>query len=362
MPKLRMNLQYFAGEKTEKATPRRKQESRQKGQVAKSAELSSAIIFLMIFLLFYLFGSAFTQQIILFFKKMLNQYLIWEITSDNIRLLFLEAMTDMLWVVLPVFGLAIIAGIAGNLIQVGFLYTAEPLKLKPERLNPLEGAKRIFSKRALVELVKSILKVFLVGYIAFSVLMDKKADLLILYQYDLKDVMIFVGKLLLELGLKTSAVLIILSLLDYIYQKYDYEKNLRMSKQEIKEEYKKTEGDPLIKGKIKERQRQMAMSRMMQAVPEADVIITNPTHFAVALQYKPNEMDAPKVIAKGMDFIALKIKEVAKENDIVTVENKWLARALYFQVEIDDAVPSELFHAVAEILAYVYRIKGKIKS
>ncbi len=167
-----------------------------------------------------------------------------------------------------------------------------------------------------------------------------------------------VGKLLMEIGLKVSLLLIVLAVFDYLYQRYDHEKNIRMSKQDIKDEYKKMEGDPLIKGKIKERQRQMAMKRMMQSVPEADVIITNPTHFAVAISYNTSEMNAPIVVAKGMDHIAMKIKEVAAEYDIATIENVWLARSLYHQVEIGDPIPEELYQAVAEVLAYVYKLKG----
>ncbi|MMZ58200.1 Flagellar biosynthetic protein FlhB [compost metagenome] len=171
----------------------------------------------------------------------------------------------------------------------------------------------------------------------------------------------FTAKLTLNLGLKIGAALLVISILDYIYQKYEHEKNLKMSKQDIKEEYKKMEGDPLIKGKIRERQRRMALQRMMQEVPKADVIITNPTHFAVALKYDGSKMDAPEVVAKGQDYVALRIKEIAKEHGVVTVENKPLARALFQRTEIGDSIPGDLFQAVAEVLAYVYKLKGKIK-
>ncbi|OEG00417.1 flagellar biosynthesis protein FlhB [Vulcanibacillus modesticaldus] len=362
MAVLRMNLQYFAGEKTEKATPRKRQESRKKGQVAKTNELPSAIIFLLIFIMFFLLGPYLAKNIINLYYKVFDQYLIWEVTPSNIRILFLEFIADLVWIILPIFIVAFIGGLLGNLVQIGFLFTSEPLKIKFERLNPIEGAKRIFSLKSLVEMTKSILKIIFVGYIAYSVLLDEKDNLLSLYYYDLTEIIVFIGNLLIELGLKTSLLLIVLSLFDYLYKKYEYEKNIRMSKQDIKDEYKKTEGDPLIKGKIKEKQRQMAMSRMMQAVPEADVIITNPTHFAIAISYKPEEMEAPMVLAKGMDYIALKIKELAKEHQIATVENKWLARTLYHQVEIGESVPEELYHAVAEVLAYVYRVKGLKKQ
>ena len=367
MAKLRMNLQLFAGdnttgEKTEKATPRKRQEVRRKGQVAKTNELPSALIYLFIFILFYILGPYLSKNFLEIYKKILDQYIVWGVTPSNVRLLFLELLIDLIWVMLPIFIVAIVAGFAGNLVQIGFLFTGEPLKIKLDRLNPIAGAKRIFSKKALVELVKSILKIILVGYVAFSVLWSEKATLLSLFHYHLSEILAFTGKLILEIGLKTSVVLIILALFDYLYQRYDYEKNIKMSKQDIKDEYKKSEGDPLIKSKIKERQRQMAMNRMMHAVPEADVIITNPSHFAVAISYKPKEMEAPKVVAKGMDYIALKIKETAKKHDIATIENKWLARTLYHQVEIGDSIPEDLYQAVAEVLAYVYKIKGFVNS
>jgi len=361
MAMLKMNLQYFAGEKTEKATPKKKQESRKKGQVAKSNELASAVIFFLMFLMFFIIGPYIAEQFIQLYTKVLTRYLTYEVSSASIGLIFTELLTNISLILAPVFLVALVGGVAGNLVQVGFLLTGDPLKFKLERLNPIEGAKKIFSKRALVELLKSLLKITLVGYLAFSVLWNKKDDMLALYHYDLYEILIFVGGLLLELGIQTSILLIILAILDYIYQKYEYEKNLRMSKQDIKDEYKKTEGDPLLKSKIKERQRQMAMSRMMQAIPDADVIITNPTHFAIAISYKPEKMEAPKVVAKGMDYVALKIREIAKEHEIATVENKWLARTLYHEVEIGDVVPMELYQAVAEVLAYVYKVKGFVK-
>lgn len=362
MATLRMDLQYFAGEKTEKATPRKKQETRKKGQVAKSNEIPSALIFLFMFLLFYILGPYLAGEIFDLYYTVFQTYLNWEVTQENIRLIFLQLTLDVAWILFPIFLVAVIAAIGGNLVQVGFLFTTEPLKMKLERINPIEGAKRIFSKRALVQLLKSILKIGILGYVSYLVIIDNKSFLLNLYYYDLVEILRFIGLIVLEIGFKISIILLIIAILDYVYQKYEYEKNLRMSKQDIKDEYKKTEGDPIVKGRIKERQRQMAMRRMMQAVPEADVIITNPTHFAVAISYKPKEMDAPKLTAKGMDYLALKIKEVAKEHEIATVENKVLARTLYHQVEIGETIPTELYQAVAEVLAYVYKIKGNLKN
>jgi flagellar biosynthetic protein FlhB len=245
-------------------------------------------------------------------------------------------------------------------MQVGFLFTMEPLKMKISKLDPIQGFKRIFSLRAIVELLKSILKIIIVGLVTFSVLWFQIDEILLLTDKSLGASLSSIGNLTVKMGLYASAALLFLAFLDYLYQRYDFERNIRMSKQDIKDEYKKTEGDPLIKSKIKQKQREMAMKRMMQEVPKADVVITNPTHYAVALKYEDEKMDAPVVIAKGVDYVALKIKELAKEHDVVTVENRPLARALYSQTEIGDAIPEEFFKAVAEILAYVYRLKNKI--
>lgn len=361
MATIKFDLQYFAGEKTEKATSQKRKESRKKGEIAKSSELPSAFIFLLMFLLFYLFGNFLADRVIALYEKILKDYLIWEPTVNNVSLLFIEIIKDLAWVIGPIFLIAIIGAISGNLIQVGFLLTGEPIKAKLNRISPISGFKRIFSLRALVDMVKSILKIVLIGFLIYSILISHKETLFSLYYYDLSQILIFIGKLVIELGLKSALLLFILAIFDYLYQKYEYEKKLRMSKQDIKDEYKKSEGDPQLKGKIKQKQREMSMKRMMQAVPEADVIITNPTHFAVAIVYKTGTMEAPKVIAKGMDNIAMKIKDVASKNDITIVENVWLARSLYYQVEIDEAVPADLYQAVAEVLAYVYKIKGLIK-
>ncbi|MGD9677131.1 MAG: flagellar biosynthesis protein FlhB [Vulcanibacillus sp.] len=361
MAKLQMNLQYFAGEKTEKATSKKKKESRDKGQVAKTNELPSGLIFLLVFLSFFILGPFLAGRIISLYKKILNEYILWDITVESIRPLFIEIIYDITWIMIPIFIIVLVGALVGNLIQVGFLFTGEPLKFNLEKINPIAGAKKIFSTRALVELTKSILKIVIISYLVISILVDERKTLFSLYYFDIYQILTYIGKLVVELGLKCSILLIILAFFDYLYQKYDHEKKLRMSKQDIKDEYKKSDGDPLIKGKIKQKQRQMAMSRMMQSIPDADVIITNPSHFAVAITYKPDEMSAPKVVAKGMDNIAIKIKEIALKNDISTVENIWLARSLYHQVEIGDSVPSDLYHAVAETLAYVYKIKGLIK-
>jgi len=357
---LKLDLQYFSGEKTEKATPRKRQEVREKGQVAKSADVNAAIVLLVGFLILFVFGGYFQKRVTNIFYESFQQYATMQLTLDSIHPLFLDVVKESLYIVGPVFVGAIVAGIAANYFQIGFLFTTEPLKMKLSKLDPIQGFKRIFSLRAVVELLKSILKIVVVGLVAFSVLWFQIEEILSLTKKPLAASLNSIGGLAVRMGLFASVALLFLAILDYAYQRFDFEKNIRMSKQDIKDEFKKTEGDPLVRSRIKQRQREMAMKRMMQEVPKADVVITNPTHYAIALKYDDTKMDAPVVIAKGVDYIALKIKEIAKENDVVTVENRMLARALYNQAEIGDAIPEEFFKAVAEILAYVYRLKNKL--
>lgn len=357
---LPLDLQFFSQEKTEKATPKKRQESRKKGQVAKSTDINTAIILLLVFILLWLIGGYTGGQIITFIKYMFQEYLLFNLSSESVESLFLEITEQAVIIVAPIMLISMLAGIASNYMQVGFLYAPEAISMKLSKLDPIQGFKRIYSVRAIVELLKSILKIFLVGLVAFTILWLSLDQILYLSLIPVSDSLVFVGNSTVKIGIAVSILLIILAVPDYMYQRYDHEKNIKMSKQDVKDEYKKTEGDPLIKSKIKEKQRQMAMQRMMQEVPKADVVITNPTHYAIALKYDGDKMDAPVVIAKGVDFIAQKIKSIAKHHEIITVENRPLARALYDQADIGDEVPEDLFKAVAEVLAYVYRIKNKV--
>jgi flagellar biosynthetic protein FlhB len=357
---LSLDLQYFAGEKTEKATPKKRQDSRKKGQVAKSQDVNTAVVLLAIFL-FLLFAGGYLNDIILnLFRYSFDEFIHIQVTEENVYVLFLDILKELVFFLGPIMLVAMIAGVAANYMQFGFLFSTEAIQFKLEKIDPIKGFKRIFSIRAIVELFKSILKISLVGIVTFTVLWLRIDDILILSQKSVGAAMVTLASLTVQMGLFASAALLFLSVLDYLYQKYDFEKNIRMSKQDIKDEYKNSEGDPLIKSKIKQRQREMAMRRMMQEVPNADVVITNPTHYAIALKYDEKKLDAPFVVAKGVDYVAQKIKYIAKENEVMTVENRPLARALYDQAEIGDAIPEEFFKAVAEILAYVYRTKNKI--
>jgi flagellar biosynthesis protein FlhB len=356
-----LDLQYFAGEKTEKATPKKRNDSRKKGQVAKSQDINVAIGLLAVFFFFSLAGSYLLQIALSIFEHSFQTYMLMDLTEENTFMILIELIIEVAKFMVPIMLVALVAGVAANYMQIGFLFSTEAIQFKLEKLDPIKGFKRIFSLRSVVEFLKSILKILIVGVIAFFIIWNRLDEILILSQKTIGAALATLADLTVEVGLYAGGALLFLALLDYLYQKYDFEKNIRMSKQDIKDEYKNSEGDPLIKSKIKQKQREMAMSRMMQEVPNADVIITNPTHYAIALKYDENRLDAPYVVAKGVDFVAQKIKLVAKENDVVMIENRPLARALYSQADIGDAIPEEFFKAVAEILAYVYRTKKKIQ-
>lgn len=359
--RLKLDLQLFNQEKTEKATPKKRGDARKKGQVAKSADLPGAFILLFVFASFLMLGDHYSSGVMGLFRSLFEDWLTMELTTENIMGLFLNIIWQVLLLLLPIFAIAMVVGVVGNVVQFGFLLTGESLKADIKKLDPIQGFKRIVSMRSLAEFLKSILKVTIIGVMVYSTIAGEWEKLLLLPMQPIPAIFAFAAKITINLGIKIGAVLIVLAFLDFMYQKYEHEKSLKMSKQDIKDEYKKSEGDPLIKGRIRERQRKMALQRMMQEVPNADVVITNPTHFAIALKYDASQMEAPKVLAKGMDHVALRIKEIAKEHDVVTMENKPLARALYERAEIGDVIPGDLFQAVAEVLAYVYKIKGRIK-
>ena len=358
---LKLDLQFFAGEKTEKATPKKRQDARKKGQVLKSQDVTAAFLLLVTFLFLMFFAPYMydgTKEFLL--QALERNILIETLNADTVMKMYVESLKEMAIIALPIMVVAMIAGIGANFFQFGFLFTTETLKLDLKKMDPIKGIKKIISVRAIVNLVKSLLKVTLIGTVTTVVIIMYFEDVLALALHSPGQILATVAKLSAIMGIAASLMLVVIALLDYLYERFEYEKQLKMSKQDIKDEYKNAEGDPLIKSKIKQRQREMAMRRMMQEIPTADVVITNPTHFAIALKYDEDQMDAPKVVAKGTDFVAQKIKMIAKEHDVIMVENRPLARAMYDQVEVGQAVPEEFFKAVAEILAYVYRIKRKI--
>lgn len=359
-----INLQLFAddgtGEKTEKATPRRREEARKKGQVFKSADLNSAVILMAGTIAIFATFPLMTRNLEQFTRLYILDRTLVDFDSAYAYFLLLEIMKIMAKITLPILLICFLAALLVSYLQVGFVLSSEALTPKLERINPIEGAKRIFSKRALVELAKSLMKIGITGYIVYTVI---KKNLYILPRFidmELTATMTTLGSIILEMALKIGIVFIIIGVIDFIFQWYEHEKSLMMSKYDVKQEYKQTEGDPLIKSKQRQIQRQASMQRMMAEVPKADVIITNPTHFAVALQYKAESMEAPQVIAKGQDFIAFKIREIAEANHITIVQNPPLARTLFYTTNIGDLVPEDLYQAVAEVLAFVYKQKKKV--
>lgn len=361
-----MNLQFFAGEgeKTEKATPKRKQDARKKGQVLHSREISSALTLLILFLSIKLLGNYMYQEFIAFFRLCtddLANSLDSSSVNELLRLLGI-VLVQLLKLVGPLFGIAVVVGFVASYAQVGSLFTMETLKPKLSNLNPFNGIKRIFSIRGLVELVKALLKITVVGIVAWQSLRAEENNIIKLMDLDLVSSAGYILSTAIDIAIKICVIMVVIGVLDYGYQWWQYEKDLKMTKQEVKEEYKEMEGNPEIKQKIKQKQREMSMRRMLAEVPKADVVITNPTHFAIAIRYDPEKAPAPIVIAKGQDYLAQRIRDVAKANGVEIVENKPLAQALYKAVEIGRQVPPELYQAVAEILAFVYQLKGKLPA
>ncbi|SEN58246.1 flagellar biosynthetic protein FlhB [Amphibacillus marinus] len=356
---LQLDLQFFSGEKTEKATPKKREDTRKKGQVAKSQDLNTAILLFLMFLTFIAIGPFWKERMTNLFSRTFSEFIFTNVTQGSIHLVFIEVVNYMAITIAPVLVVAVIAGISATFLQIGFLFTTEPLQFKLDKLNPISGAKKIFSIRAIVELVKSLLKIAIIGTVTFSVLWLNKDEMMMLAQGNIDSALSFFGRTATQMGIYASIAILILGILDYGYQRFDYEKNIRMSKNDIKDEHKNIEGDPLIKSKIKEKQRQMAMRRMMSDVPQADVVITNPTHFAIAIKYDETKADAPYVVAKGVDYVALKIRQIATNHDVMLVENRPLARALYAEAEIGQAINESFYQAVAEVLAYVYQVEKR---
>lgn len=355
------DLQLFNGEKTEDPTSKRKSDARKKGQVAKSQEMNSAFILLSAFMALKVIGSYVYDQIVAYIVFIFSNlsFLSQDLSVNGLMYLFFGILGVLAKTALPIMLSIMLIAVIVNLYQVGINFTTQPLMPSLNKLDPISGAKKMFSKRSLVELAKSIFKIVVVGYFIIQFLREEIGYLPQLIYSDLYASLNFVTSVIFRLAFQLCGVLLILAAFDFMYQKWEHKQSLKMSKQDVKEEMKQSEGDPFIKGKIRQKQRAMAMQRMMQEVPKADVIITNPTHFAVALKYEKG-MTAPLVVAKGQDLIAQRIKAIAREAKVVIVENKPLARALYSTTEVGDIVPQELYKSVAEVLAYVYRLKKKL--
>ncbi|WP_408954536.1 flagellar biosynthesis protein FlhB [Natroniella sp. ANB-PHB2] len=349
-------------EKTEDPTPKRRQEAREEGQVASSKELNSAFTLLFSFIILYFLMRHLIEEIIKFTYKSFSSYLTMEMTANSFHNLLLEIAFLGLRLIAPILLIVTAVGIAITYLQIGFLFTPKVLIPKLNKLNPIEGAKKLFSKRTFMELIKSLLKVGIITYISYLTIRDVLSQYLLLISVGLNHALGLIGNTAFSLAMRVSAFMIVIGVIDLIYQKWEHEQQLKMTKHEVKEERKQMEGSPEVKSKRKQKQQEMAMSRMMQEVPEADVVITNPTHIAVAVKFELETMEVPILIAKGQGEIAQRIKEVATENEIEIVEEKPLARALYKLVEIGEEIPYELYQAVAEILAYVYQLDEERRS
>ncbi len=364
---LRYNLQFFAkdgegGEKTEEATPKKLEKAREEGQVAKSQDLGVAFLLIILFLCLKVLGGYILDQFIGVFTTYyhwIGEYA-FDFNLGRIMNILVYGGIEIVKIAGPIMVIALIATVVVNIVQVKWKPTSKPLMPKFSKINPISGFKRMFSKDKLFELLKSLLKLAVLFYVVYDSLKDQWGMVTNIYKLDLIPALTLIVNTVVNVGLKISFVFLILAFVDYIYQKRKFREDMKMTKQEVKDEYKNAEGNPQIKGRIRSKMQEASRRRMMQSVPEADVVITNPTHLAVAIKYDKSLGEAPIVLAKGADFLASKIREVAKENSVEIVENKPLARMLYYNVEIGDQIPPELYQMVAEILAYVYNLQGRI--
>ena len=355
------DLQLFAdGDKTEEPTAKKREDARKKGQVGKSQELNTAFVLLIGFFMLKILWDTIYLNIADYTKYILS-HPAQTVDTETVIQLFLGIVELLAKTSFPIMLAIMFIGLGINFFQVGLNFNTEAMEPKLDKLNPINGFGRIFSKRALVELVKSIFKIIVIGAALYVVLVDHVLSMPQFIFFGLETSLGQIADIIFNMAFKICGLILVLGVLDLAYQKWQTTQDLKMTKQEVKDEFKQSEGDPQIKGKIKQKQRQMAMARMMQEVPKADVIVTNPTHFAVALEYHKG-MVAPRVLAKGQDLVAQRIKDIARENGVAIVENKPLARDLFASTEVGDSVPQELYQAVAEVLAYVYRLKHRQRA
>ena len=363
--KIKYDLQFFADEgadKTEEPTAKKIEDSRKEGQVAKSKELSSALTLLALFICLR-FSIGFLGD------RFIGAFSVWNRMSELVRgtfdfvaagRIFIEFLVYVLVTILPFIVVAVVIAFIGQKVQFTWKVTTKPMEPKLSKFNPINGFKRMFSAKAFIELGVSILKIVVFMAVSISVIKDYIGAIITCYDRTIYESLQILYEAVLDLGTKISAVYLVIGIADLFYQKWKHKKDLRMTKQEVKDEYKNQEGDPKVKSQQRARMQQASRRRMMESIPEADVVITNPTHYAVALKYDNTVSQAPVVTAKGADYLAQKIKEIAKENDVEIVENKPLARMLYANVDLGNEIPVELYESVAEVLGYVYRIKNKV--
>ena len=348
-------------DKTEEPTPKKKKDARKQGNIAKSAEVNKAMTFIAILVVIYMMSGSIISELQGFIVNILSGDFSMTMNDNTIKILMFKVMMSFMKIVLPISLIIMVFGILGSLIQTGLFFSMESLKPKFSKLNPLTGLKNMFSMKAIVNLIKSMVVICIMIYLGYSFMSKnfegiiKSGDIYLPYMFNI--VLDLIKSILTSITLAVAVV----AVLDYGYEKFSHKKGLKMTKQEVKEEYKQMEGDPHIKGKIKQKQRQMANQRMMQAVPSSTVIVTNPTHISIAIRYEQGKDTTPIVVAKGADEVAFRIREIAKSHDIPIIENVPLARLIYKEVDIDQEIPEEMYKAVAEVLVAVYKIKNKYK-
>jgi flagellar biosynthetic protein FlhB len=348
---------YDREQKTERATPRRREEARRRGQVARSQELNTALVLLLGAVILYVTGPTASAGFKEIFSSCLGGYLQQEVSPHSCVVMLSDIGRATISAIGPLLAGVFVAAALASYCQVGFVISGEPLGPKFERLNPVQGFRRLFSPRSLVKLGTALAKVAVVGGTAYLYLRFRVDDFAPLLHCSIPGIYESLCRWSFELVFAIAIAFLIIAAVDYAFQRWDFERDIRMTKQELREELKRSEGDPLVKSRVRQIQREMASRRMMQDVPEADVVVRNPTRCAVALRYEPGKNLAPVVLAKGMNLVAQKILEIAREHNIPEVENKPLAQTLYRTVEIGAEIPPALYKAVAEVLAYVYRLR-----
>jgi flagellar biosynthesis protein FlhB len=345
------------GEKTEAPSAKRRADFRKKGQVSQSKEVQTAALFTLMLLFWMFYMPDFWAGLSELISAIWSNAATFNGTPSEITNLTIFLVKNMAILLLPLFLLVLVVGFFSSVFQIGWLFTTQPITPDFTKLDPVKGLGRMFSMRSLVDLVKSILKIVLIAWVAYSTVFNHFEEALILVDTSVNDAVLYLARIATLILAKVCAILILIAAIDFLYSRYEMEEKMKMTKQEVKEEFKEMEGDPFIKSQIRQIQQQMARKRMMAEVPEADVVVTNPTHLAVAIKYDSLSMDSPVVVAKGADHVAMRIREIARENEIPLVENPPVARLLH-KIDLGAAIPEELFKAVAEILAHVYSLKN----
>lgn len=348
------------GEKTEEATPKHRQEARERGNVARSTDLSSALVLLGGLVVLRITGGYAVDVLFALVRAALASLHHHELSQSDIYTYFGLGGVTVLKAMLPFIAGLVCVAYLGNVVQTGFILSADPLQFRPDRINPIEGIKRLASKRGLMRLAASMFKIAIIGIVAFFTIREQFPTYLRLMEGDHHQIGLFLLGAAFEIGFKIAIALVVLAILDFLYQRWQYEQDIRMTKQEVRDELRRMEGDPLTRDRRRRMQRQVVMQRMMHDVPDADVVVTNPTEIAVAIKYDPDEMDAPIVVAKGAGYLAERIRQIARANDVSIIERKPLARALFRMCDVGGQVPIELYQAVAEVLAFVYEL-GKMQ-